>query len=673
MTDISGWQPLRYAADVAPRPTLHGAPLMAPSVGTGVRLNAADMLAVDGVLAVFDAAADDYPSWSGVPHGGRPERRIITDEPRSAGEVVGAVVADSPAALAAALALAQIEIITPATESVELLPGPSYGDDKARVAAAIEAAPYRRTDTMRIGSGPNGAIELPAASAAWVDGTLRVTATSQTPQPTATTLAALFGLPRDRVELTPVPLGGGFGGKEEVILEPLAALASRHLGGRRVLIRFTRSQAMTLYRRHDATVTVTTGFSGDGMLLARWIDAEFGCGAHLGHAEHIARSGVRVPKYLYGMGAAGGESTLRIDATPVRGPFRGYGSPQVHAVCEHQVDLIAAGLDIDPVAIRRRNLTAAIGSDTESGSLVSRLLTCLDAVDKQISESGMDRRRVGISLGANISSASGPGEEDSAQVRVTATGGRITVDTGMVDMGQGILRAARTVAARELRCAEHLITVASPPTSLVPTDRGTFASRGSYVFLGAVALACRQLLADSPAWRERQHATTTATFSAPDDAMAACAQAVELAPGEFGLGFEVTGVVSVHDAGAVVDRSRAELQVIGGVLQGLGWALHESTDPPDHTMLRAGLPTWHDAPPTTVHFIDSLNPNSPIGARGLGEIPTVPTLAAVANAAYQLSGQPCTQLPLDPLHPSACSRAAHPDTLTGYRKREHGR
>ncbi|GAA1705541.1 xanthine dehydrogenase family protein molybdopterin-binding subunit [Microbacterium sediminicola] len=670
MTD-SPWSPLDYTADLAPPDVLYAAPIPALSAGRVTAHNLSEIRGIAGVVLAVDSSADTFPMWSGVPHGGVPERRILTSHPKSAGDIVAALVADSPAALRQAVAATVVTIEPDRSAADRTVEGPRYGDAESVVRAALAAAPLSRSDTLRIGSGPNGALELPAALATWRGSCLQVTSTTQTPQPTAARLAELFALPANAVTVSPTRLGGGFGGKEEIILEPLAALLSRALEGRPVMAQLSRAHSQQLYRKHDASVTVQTGYDPSGRLIARWVDLTLECGAYLGHSPHVAANGLHAPLSLYEFTAVGGASVLHLDDSPVRAPFRGYGSAQVHAACEHQIDLIARELDIDPIEFRLRNLDANTGAAEHS--LTDRTRLCLERLQHQLSTRGLDARRgVGVAVAANISSTTGGAEVDSAEARCLISPAGLVVDTGLIDMGQGILRAAAAVVAEECRIDPRLVTVTSMTTSDAPTDRGAFASRGAYVSLGAVALAARDVAAALEAhvlvekgapvdhldsagihlrdgqlvrWSEAPSFNAHARFDAPDQAMAACAQAVVLA--------ETTHapprpelVISVHDAGRVIDRSRADLQVQGGVLQGLGWALFEADEPLDDSLLRAGMATARDMPDVEVHFVEVPNPQSPIGARGLGEIPIVPTLAAVANAVFSLSDEPVRAVPL---------------------------
>jgi CO/xanthine dehydrogenase Mo-binding subunit len=397
--------------------------------------------------------------------------------------------------------------------------------------------------------------------------------------------------------------------------------------------------------------------------MARSLQLEMICGGYEGHAHHVAGSGLDAGLSLYG-GAVHGRATLVLDTTPVRGAYRGYGVPQALVATEQLLELAAARLGIDGYEIRRRNLS----EDSEPASLQGRARRCLDILERERGVCGPGRS-AGIALATNISSISAEGFLDTAEARCTVTEDGPMVELGTVEIGQGIHRAAAAVAGEVWGMERDSIGVVTPETGLAPTDIGSFASRGAYVTLGAVRRAAEALQGAICAkiateewgkagldglltaagtlvpWSELSGLTASATFSAPDRAHAVAAQEVILEiDSDTGL-INPVQVTSVHDVGRVIDEERARLQVVGGVVQGLGWALNERPAI-DGSMLRAGLPRLADAPPTHVHFLEEPNPQSPIGARGLGEIPINPVLGAVAAAVVAATGRPVDAIPV---------------------------
>jgi xanthine dehydrogenase molybdenum-binding subunit len=676
------WSPSSYAADLVPRPVLYGAALRAERAGV-LRATSVDRLrSLPGVVAVLTPEDDDTESWSGSPHGGPLERRILTPRPRCAGDVIAAVVATSPEALAAARAAFTAEV-APSAGPDARVPGPAFGAPEVEVSAALAAAPVRHRLVVELDPGPQGAMERPAAAARWVAGRLTLWSTTQCPQPLASRVAEIFRLDTAAVTVVPAPIGGGFGGKEEVILEPLAALLSRACDGATVLVEMSRQEALLHYRRHGALVTTSAGLDTDGRLLARWVELDLRCGAYLGHADHIASNGLRAALSLYRCAAAGGTSTLVLDQQPGRGAYRGYGSPQVGMATEHQLDLVATQLGLSPYQIRRINLVAPASADpwrAKVSPLAGRALACLDALEAEPDRPaarGSDGSLVGVglALAINVSSITAAGRPDVSQARCSVTDSGFDVRIGAVDMGQGIHRSARIIAAEALDCDPATVSLSLPASDEAPPDAGSFASRGAYVVLGAVHAACLALRARLDevlgageslvraerdglhtrsgrihSWQSVSGHSADGRFAAPDDGMSVAAQRVAVAVDPQSCTAVVTSVASVHDVGRLIDRSRAELQVVGGVLQGIGWMLREldtasGTVP---TMLHAGLPTVYDAPPTAVTFLEEPNPESPIGARGLGEIPTIAMLPAIANALHQITGRAVTRVPMGP-------------------------
>ena len=223
------------------------------------------------------------------------------------------------------------------------------------VAAGFEHADVVVSEAFRTPSAAHAAMEPHVAVAEWIDGTLTVWAGTQTPFNTRTDLAALFGVPEERVRVIAPPMGGSFGAKTFVRTEALVAALARK-AGRPVKAILDRAEEFVTLNRHPATIRVRIGARHDGTLVAKEVDCWVDTGAYAdcgpGVATKLGYAGVgpyRIPH-------------VRVDALaiytnlPPNGAFRGYGAMQSVWASERTMDILAARLDMSPLELRRKNL-----------------------------------------------------------------------------------------------------------------------------------------------------------------------------------------------------------------------------------------------------------------------------------------------------------------------------
>lgn len=689
---VAGTAP--YAADAVPRPHLFGAVIESPLVGhVTVDLEAARQ--VEGVVAALGPEDDPGVLWCVNPHGAVRDTRVFTAEPRFAGDAVGAVAARTRAALDAALAAVEVRQLPGRTSSAvpfgSLVADVAYGQGEDMMEAALAGAPHVFTATYTVEPAPHGFIERPCAAARWAGdgGHLQVWSTTQTPAAVGVELARILSLPPADVIVEPVYVGGGFGGKEEVQLEPAAALLSRAAGGLPVLVEISRSTTNGRFRvRHGATLTLRTGVDDAGVLLAREVVLELDAGAYAGHSPDVAAAGAARAYTLYPAPVTRSVGRARLSATTPATGFRGYGGTETLFAVEGQLDEIADALGLDSVELRLRNVLRPGAADPLHAWPVETFAAerCLRAAveessrrwpapDPQMRGIGRWRTGRGVALLLDTSSKTRrTGVPDQASARCRLAGGTYVVETGSVEIGQGNHTAFAVVAAQELGVPVSDVRVEQPPTGTAPEDPGVYGARGAYVTAGAVALAARALrrrVGTHAAYGKPppEECVAEATFQAPDNALCAGAQAVEVVVDTWTGAVRVTRVVSVHDVGRVLHATLATGQVVGGVVQGVGTALTERA-PRDRdgvaqrpTLLDHLLPTVLDAPEVDVVFVTGAHPHSPTGAKGLGEAPVMGVAPAIANAVADATGLRLRSLPM---HPERVLAAldAHTDART---------
>ncbi|MCZ2825038.1 MULTISPECIES: xanthine dehydrogenase family protein molybdopterin-binding subunit [unclassified Modestobacter] len=695
-----------YAADAVPQPHLFGGVVESPVVGpVSVDLTAAE--AVTGVVAALGPPDDPGVLWCPNPHGTVLDTLVFTSQPRFVGDVVGAVVAETRAALEAALALV---VVTPRAaeqpagagdgSALDPLVGEvCYGDDADTVERALLAAPHVFTATYTVDAAPHGYLERPCAAAQWAgDGSpCRIWSTTQVPGPVAARVARILSLTAADVVLEPVYVGGGFGGKEEIQFEPAAALLSRAAGGRPVLLEITRSMTNGRFRvRHGASVTLRTGVDDDGVLLVRDVVLELDAGGYSGHSPDVAAAGAARALVLYPAPVSRSVGRATLSATTPATGFRGYGGTETLFAVESQIDEIADALGHDRVVIRSRNVLRQGASDPLHAwpVLTFSAEACLrEAVRRSEAwpaptvpngPPGRWRTGRGIALLLDTSSKTrrtGPPDGASARCRLTLDGA-LVVETGSTEIGQGNHTAFAVVAAEALGVAVEDVRVDQPSTATAPEDPGAYGARGAYVTAGAVVLAARGLLdrivqavvertgcaatdvevtgswagsgADRIPLADLAPLAADAAFRAPDNALCAGAQVAEIVVDTATGVVRVTRVVSVHDVGRVLHRTLATGQVVGGVVQGVGTtvterlARDEQGVPFRGTFLDHLLPTVADAPEVDVVFVTVPHPHSPTGAKGLGEAPVMGMAPAIANAVADATGVRVRSLPMHP-------------------------
>ena len=521
-------------------------------------------------------------------------------------------------------------------------------------------------------------------------------------------------LPMSRLRSLSPRVGAGFGNKMEPHIQPLTvALALKT--GRPVKCILTREEDFEIVRaRHPFRIRMKTGADAEGRLIARDCEVLVDCGAYaddspgvIGYALLMSGGPYRIPNQR-ARGKLVYTNKLRF------GAFRGFGNPQVSFAGEQQIDEIARKLNIDPIEMRRRNMLRDgdgwfVGPKIASNGLAR----CLDAVEAAsgwgkralVARPGT-RRGMGLAVSAHISGLLGTG----AIVRMLEDG-TISLNTGATDIGQGSDTVLAQICAETLKIPVDMVSVASPDTDGSPYNWGTTASRVTYTTGRAVVGAAKEVLLqamehasemlDTPVddLELREGGRIAIRGSNTDLPFAAISGRAHWAKGgpivghhtlvfeepthdpkrsiALGLPFprigvfsfgavaievevdEVTGQTRAVEAWSAIDVGRAinprlvEVQIEGGLVQGLGFALYEEMvwDGPrlvNPSLMDYKIPTSADTPPIHSIVIEDPEPSGPFGAKGAGEIGLNPVPAAIANALAQAVGGVSHAIPLTP-------------------------
>jgi CO/xanthine dehydrogenase Mo-binding subunit/aerobic-type carbon monoxide dehydrogenase small subunit (CoxS/CutS family) len=526
-----------------------------------------------------------------------------------------------------------------------------------------------------------------------------VFACTQAPTMDREETARVLGLPEEAVRIVPSACGGGFGGKLDVSIQPLLAIAARRLG-RPVRIAYSRAESMaSTTKRHPASILAQMSADREGRFTGFGMVARFNTGAYASWGPTVAN---RVPVHASGPYRVPNVSNHTIavytNDTPA-GAFRGFGVPQAAIATEALVDELAAKLGLDRWEIRRRNAIAA-GDRTPSGQVLAAsagLPACLDALKPDwerlkglVRRTGRHRIGAGIACmwyGCGNTSLSNP----STMRLVLARDGTLTLFNGAVDIGQGSTTVIGQIAADALGLPLAALRQVTGDTALTPDAGKTSASRQTFVS-GRAALEAgralrRRILALANAGEDAALALAGATlrvteggrtrsidlaaleeelvaegrYDPPTTPLDAQGQGVPYATYGFAaqlalvavdtaLGtVRVEEIVVAQDVGRAVNPLLTLGQIHGGVAQGIGLALMEEFLPGRTENLHDYLiPTAGDVPPIKVHLIEDPEPEGPFGAKGVGEPALVPTAPAILSAIRDATGVAIRQVPVLP-------------------------
>lgn len=313
-------------------------------------------------------------------------------------------------------------------------------------------------------------------------------------------LADALALPVEKIRVIQIPVGGAFGGKEDIILHFFLALGALRTG-RSVKMTLSRSESMRTHpKRHAAKMHYKTAASADGELLAVEAYSQIDTGAYSSLGPDILENMLTFgagPYYVPHLRLVG---EAYFTNNTFAGAMRGFGVPQVTFAMESQMDSMARALELDPFEFRRRNaldIGLSLPSDhilESSVGIKETIDQAKAALDEMIIPSNDDMKiGIGVACGLkNIGFGHGLVEEAGAIVELTE-GGSICVRVGISEYGQGSLTAIAQIAAQELNVPYGLVDIVGADTALTPPTGPTTASRQTYLSGNAVIAACRKL------------------------------------------------------------------------------------------------------------------------------------------------------------------------------------
>ena len=671
-----------FIDDMEPEGCLHGAVVLSEHARADIMaIESADALAMPGVVAVL--TADDVPGElrSGLIHKDWPAFIPVGGRTSYLGDVVALVVAETRAQARAATSAVSVtyDVHEPLTDPAAALTSDEdavwtlSGNELSRStyvrgdvdeALARSAHVARQTfQTQRIDHAflePESTLAVPTIGADGSTESLYVYSGGQGVWDDRNDIARMLDVSTEQVTVELVSNGGAFGGKEDMSNQGQTALAAWLLG-RPVKTTFSREESFLVHtKRHPIRMEYEVGCDADGKLLA--VKARM-----IGDSGPYASVGMKVLERA--AGHASGPyvtETIDIDAVAVRtnnsvcGAFRGFGANQAQFAMEGMMDRLAEMAGISGWEIRSRNVVEpgvvwGPGQIMDDGCLGAR--ACLDAVKPAWDAAVAAGNPVGMGLGLkNSGLGNGANEVSRSTVRFDPDG-TIEVRHCWTEMGQGIHTVARQVAVEELSVEPDRIKVVVDTTRELGAGQTT-GSRGTVMGAGSVADACRNAMAGGcEEGVEYEGVYVVDWTNSINDGLenpvihstfGYAAQLVELDP-ETG---EIAKVVAAHDVGRAVNPLLCEGQIEGAVHMGLGYALTEGFPCDEHgkpfneTLRSLDIIRPKDMPPTEVILVESPDPNSPYGIKGVGEIGLVPTAGAVAAALHAHDGEWRHELPM---------------------------
>jgi len=662
---------------------------------------------------------------------------LLDSKVRFVGDRVAAVAAESRAIAEKALRLIEVEYdVLPAVLDIEkaMAPGAPVIHDEPdstkiydarrniagyilREIGSVEEG-FREADLIlerefRTGRQQHCPLE-PHVTIAWLDadGRLVIRSSTQVPYHARRQCAMILQIPVSRIHVIKPRIGGGFGGKQEMLLEDICGALT--LAARRpVKIEYTREEEFYMARsRHPQILRMKMGAMRDGTIVASQLTVLATTGAYGSHSTTVqGNTGSKVLP-LYRAPHMRFECHVVYTNAPVAGAFRGYGCPQGFFAQETLVDEIARELRIDPVEFHRKNvirlgdidrLSAQLGEGREGLPRHIRscgLPECIDrgaaAIEWHRSPDlcGSSHLKRGRGMACTMQGSGIAGIDWASAFLKMNEDGSFFLQVGASDVGAGADTVLAQIAAETLGVSLDKIVITSGDTDVTPFDVGAYASSTTIISGGAVKKAAEKVRAQVLAVAAKMLDTTPDKLAVGDNqvfTICECAKSVSMSdlalhamykeklqimdgashfntdsPPPFCATFaevevdtqtghiRVLHLVTAVDPGTAINPMQAEGQVEGAVAQGLGYALTEELVLDD-----AGRPlnpnfrdykifTAKDMPKLTTILVETDEPLGPYGAKSVSEVPINGPAPAIANAIFDAIGVRFRKLPIRP-------------------------
>lgn len=559
------------------------------------------------------------------------------------------------------------------------------------------------------------------------NGRMEIYVGSQIPYQDREQVARVMGWDESRVRVVGQLMGGGFGGKEDVMGQIHVAMLA-NATGRPVKLLFDRHESLLVHpKRHATQIRVKLGAKKDGRLVAMETELYGDTGAYASLGEKVMTRATTHSAGPYDIPHVRADCYAMYTNNPPAGAFRGFGVTQSAFAVESMMDKLAETLNIDPVELRRIN-ALHVGSVTNTGQILNEsvgLMECIDKVDAEMrkhtplpfkpvvvpsplrpspagrgdgGEGNLVRAWGFAAAYKNTGLGGGAPDKSGADVELYADG-TFQVRSSAAELGQGLVTVMRLIVAEEMSVPPEQVSVLVMDTDLSPNGGPTTASRQTFVTGNASRYAAKTLrdqitasLAEKfdvrpeqirfengivhvngnlltyadvykemtasgqkPLVRYEYEAPRTQPLGTGGDmhfAFSFGVQAAEVEVNKLTGEVRVLKVISANDVGMAVNPLGLQGQVEGGVMMGLGNALTEEFIVEngyvvtDH-LARYRVPGIMLTPEITSIIVEHPISSGPYGAKGVGEISSIPTTPAITNAIYNAVGVRVDKLPVD--------------------------
>ena len=549
------------------------------------------------------------------------------------------------------------------------------------------------------------------------DGRMEIYVGSQIPYQDRTQVARAMGWDESRVRIIGQLMGGGFGGKEDIMGQIHVAMLA-NVTQRPVKLLFDRHESLLVHpKRHATQIRVKIGAKKNGRIVASESELYGDTGAYASLGEKVMTRATTHSAGPYDIEHVRADCYAMYTNNPPAGAFRGFGVTQSAFAVESMMDMLAEKLNIEPIELRRMN-ALHVGSITNTGQELKEsvgLMECIDKVDAEM------RRLAGEGVDPFVA-CSVPGSEHlvrswgfAAAYKNTGLGGgapdisnadvelyedgTFQVRSSSAEMGQGLVTVMRTIVAEEMSVSPSQVRVLVMDTDLTPNGGPTTASRQTFVTGNASRYAAKTLrdeitasmaekydvrpeqirfengivhvnghsmpyseiykemkaIGKQPRVRYEYEAPKTQPLGTGGDmhfAFSFGVQAAEVEVNKLTGEVRVLKVISANDVGMAVNPLGLQGQVEGGVMMGLGNALTEEFIMDngyvvtDH-LARYRVPGIMLTPEIISIIVEHPTAEGPYGAKGVGEICSIPTTPAITNAIYNAVGVRVDKLPVD--------------------------
>lgn len=659
-----------------------------------VAIDKSEALAVPGVLAVF--TADDVKGTNILKMAGDDQPVICGGKVRMIGDPVAAVVAETEKAALEAVGKVKVtyeELPAVITHPEALKEGapqvhegrPNVFFEQPIVFGDVDTG-FAEADAVAEGDFATAVIEHGYlendSGVAYIheNGQLVVMSGSQNIHQHKNTIAGAVGIDPAKVRMIQTVTGGAFGGKLDVSVGGILGMAALALQ-RPVKLVFTREETFAVTtKRHAFYMKAKIGAKKDGTLTAFQMDLLADGGAYKSFSNSVVTRGLVHSSGPYRFKTAKVMGRAVYTNSAIKGAMRGFGAPQTAFATESLLDEIAEKIGMDPWELRKKN-----GYASGDMTICAQELTdsfgyhdCLDQMhphyDRAVKEAkaaSTDKVKRGVGLGCVFF---GPGRSAPDQSEAWAEllpDDRLQVWIGSADMGQGSDTMFWQIAAKAFGYPLEKVLLCTTDTNYTPDGNFSAGSRQTYVSGRTVQLVVEQLkktmedngcktYADMkakgvPTISKLVHHTTTTKLDAVDghgipwETYSFGVQMAEVAVDVSTGKVDVLKITAVHDLGTVINKINVDGQTLGGITQGLGYALSEEYKYNETTnFAKFRMPRAKDIPEIEVHYVQVPRKNGPFGGSGMAEFCLVPTAPAIANAVYNACGTRVYTLPITP-------------------------